>query len=113
MLILGVLWSFTPLCDAQLPGPLTSPVPTPVVTPPAQGQRASQSPEGISSEIVGSSSEDLSSDQPRTRPEPTRLPEVTLFTVLTPARCLILILVGGMVFVIIYGLQMALLRRLR
>jgi hypothetical protein len=40
-------------------------------------------------------------------PAPTPLPPITPLTVLTPSRCLILIIVGMVVFTIIYGLQVA------
>ncbi|PWH20567.1 MAG: hypothetical protein DDG58_02175 [Ardenticatenia bacterium] len=63
--------------------------------------------------MVSASPENLSSARSLIQPEPTPLPEVTLFTVLTPARCLILAFVGGAVFIIVYGLQVALMRRLR
>jgi hypothetical protein len=46
-------------------------------------------------------------------PLPTPLPPITPTSILTPARCLILGLVGLTVFVIAYGLQMSIVRRLR
>jgi hypothetical protein len=46
-------------------------------------------------------------------PPPTPLPAITPLTILTPARCLVLALVGLGVFTIIYGLQLAIMRRLR
>ena len=46
--------------------------------------------------------------QPIQTPPPTPPPPVTLWSVLTPRRCLVLGLVGMVVFVISYGLQIAL-----
>ena len=113
LLALGALWLSTPLCSAQSPWPPATPVLVITATPPAQGQHPPQPGDKLSSGVVGVSPENPSSDPLLIQPEPTPLPEVTLFTVLTPARCLILAFVGGVVFIIVYGLQMALVRRLR
>jgi hypothetical protein len=45
---------------------------------------------------------------PSPQPAPTPLPPITPLTVFTPSRCLILILVGLVVFTVIYGIQVAL-----
>ncbi len=109
----GALWLSTSPCDAQSPWPPVTPVLAITATPPAQGQRPPQPADSLPSGVVGTSPRDSSSSSLFVQPEPTPLPEVTLFTVLTPARCLILAFVGGVVFIIVYGLQMALVRRLR
>ncbi|MGQ9501815.1 MAG: hypothetical protein ACUVSF_03650 [Anaerolineae bacterium] len=113
VLTLGTLWLSTSLCSAQSPWPPPSPVRVVTATPAAQEQHSSQPAGSTSSWVAEISPGNPSSDQPSAQPEPTPLPEVTLFTVLTPARCLILGFVGGVVFIIVYGLQMALVRRLR
>jgi hypothetical protein len=46
-------------------------------------------------------------------PLPTPLPPITPASVLTPSRCLILGLVGLIVFIVTYALQMSIIRRLR
>jgi hypothetical protein len=45
---------------------------------------------------------------PSPPPEPTPLPPITPLSIMTPTRCLILILVGLVVFTVTYGLQVAL-----
>jgi hypothetical protein len=45
---------------------------------------------------------------PSPQPLPTPLPPITPLTIFTPARCLILILVGLVVFTVTYGVQVAL-----
>ncbi len=45
---------------------------------------------------------------PTPQPTPTPLPPITPLSILTPSRCLILIVVGLVVFTVTYGLQMAL-----
>jgi|GEM_PF-2638739 len=113
LLALGAMWLSTPLCSAQSPWPATPPALVTTTTPPAQEQRSSHPADNMSSGIAGTSLGNPPSGSLLVQPEPTPLPEVTLFTVLTPARCLILAFVGGVVFIIVYGLQMALVRRLR
>jgi hypothetical protein len=49
----------------------------------------------------------------RPQPLPTPLPPITPWSILTPARCLILGLLGLGVFAVTYGLQIAVVRRLR
>ena len=49
--------------------------------------------------------------QPQPEPQPTPLPPVTVASILTESRCLILALVGLAVFTVTYGAQLALLRR--
>ena len=46
-------------------------------------------------------------------PLPTPLPAITPLSILTPPRCLVLGLVGLGVFIVTYGLQLAIIRRLR
>jgi len=113
VLALGGMWLSISLCSAQSPGSSTRHGHTLAATPPAQEHRVPHPPEGISSGVVLASPEDPSPGAFLVQPEPTPLPEVTLFTVLTPARCLILAFVGGVVFIVVYGLQVAFLRRLR
>jgi hypothetical protein len=48
------------------------------------------------------------SPTPTPQPTPTQIPPITPMSVLTPSRCLILIVVGLVVFTVTYGLQMAL-----
>lgn len=48
------------------------------------------------------------SASPALQPAPTPLPSITPLTIFTPARCLILIIVGLVVFTITYGIQVAL-----
>jgi hypothetical protein len=45
---------------------------------------------------------------PSPQPLPTPLPPITPLTIFTPARCLILVLVGLVVFTVTYGIQVAL-----
>jgi len=45
---------------------------------------------------------------PTPQPTPTPLPPITPLSIFTPARCLILIIVGLVVFTVTYGLQVAL-----
>jgi hypothetical protein len=45
---------------------------------------------------------------PTPEPTPTPLPPITPLSILTPSRCLILIVVGLVVFTVTYGVQMAL-----
>ena len=45
---------------------------------------------------------------PTPQPTPTQMPPITPMSVLTPSRCLILIVVGLVVFTVTYGIQMAL-----
>jgi hypothetical protein len=45
---------------------------------------------------------------PSPQPLPTSLPPITPLTIFTPARCLILALVGLVVFTVTYGIQVAL-----
>lgn len=113
LLTWGALWLSTALCSAQSPAPFSTPALTITATSPSQGQRPPQSIDSLSSGVVGNSPRNSSSSSLFVQPEPTPLPEFTLFTVLTPARCLILALVGAVVFIIVYGLQVAFLRRLR
>jgi hypothetical protein len=47
-------------------------------------------------------------DLPESQPVPTPLPPLTPLSILTPARCLILIVVGLVIFTVTYGIQMAL-----
>jgi hypothetical protein len=44
---------------------------------------------------------------PTPQPTPTQIPPITPMSVLTPSRCLILIVVGLVVFTVTYGIQMA------
>ena len=45
---------------------------------------------------------------PTPQPTPTPLPPITPLSILTPSRCLILIVVGLVIFTVTYGIQMAL-----
>jgi hypothetical protein len=90
----------TPTLDAAAPTPLAQATPavaqvtsqprpvvvTPTSTAVAQSPAASVTPE----------------------PTPTLLPPISPMSILTPARCLILIIVGLVVFTVTYGVQMAL-----
>lgn len=78
----------------------TTPLVTPTAPPAATGQ-----PQSSQSEPV------VRPAQPS--PLPTPLPPITPASILTTARCLILGLVGLTVFVVAYGLQMSIIRRLR
>jgi hypothetical protein len=44
---------------------------------------------------------------PTPQPTPTQISPITPMSVLTPSRCLILIVVGLVVFTVTYGIQMA------
>lgn len=50
----------------------------------------------------------IPSARPSPQPTPTPLPPITPLTILTPARCLILIVVGLVVFTVTYGIQIGL-----
>jgi hypothetical protein len=95
--------TFTPLP----PLPTTSAIPAETLTPTSQ-----PSPQAASV-VFTPTSTPLKIAQaplvsPSPQPLPTPLPPITPLTIFTPARCLILILVGLVVFTVTYGVQVAL-----
>jgi hypothetical protein len=116
----------TPAATVGTPTPAQSPTPvgaptraageeTPAVTPAAQARAQSPTQEGAEPSRAG-----VPTPRPETAPRvvrpsplPTPLPAITPLTILSPARCLILGLAGLGVFIVSYGLQLAVIRRLR
>jgi hypothetical protein len=90
------------LTPTLLPSP--SAPQTPTLTPQPPSQAATPIPTPTRSVTVAQNPSLLPSPQPA----PTPLPPITPLTVFTPSRCLILILVGLVVFTVIYGIQVAL-----
>jgi hypothetical protein len=117
--------------------PLASPTPTPQEQPEVEVTQATPSPTAGPSTAVPGTGEpptstlevspepDLNaatvtpepralaqnaspSPSPSPGPSPTPLPPVTPLSILTPARCLILVIVGLVVFTVTYGIQIAL-----
>jgi hypothetical protein len=90
--------------------PVTTPPAAPTATLPPSTTIAPSTPEAAE-EAARQSEPVVPMAQPV--PLPTPLPAVTPITILTPARCLVLGLVGLAVFIVTYGLQMSVIRRLR
>ncbi len=95
---------------AATPAPtLTSPPSVPGAQPTATTSQAS--PQAIKASVTPSSAAQplarASTVTPTPEPTPTPLPPITPLTILTPARCLILVIVGLVVFTVTYGLQVA------
>ncbi len=87
--------------------------PTATGMPAAHGQNAAQATKTTLPGLIDTLPATIAPRSPYQQPETTDPPQVSLFTILTPARCLILGLVGGVVFILVYGIQIAILRRLR
>jgi hypothetical protein len=94
-----------PVEISTLPVPPVTPVPSRTATlapaPTATATPAAMAEAGNVATVI------------RPQPLPTPLPPITPLSILTPARCLILGLVGLGVFAVAYGLQMTVVRRLR
>ena len=94
--------------EAQaMPTPTLTPVP-----PTPTGQPADTPSPGLSATSTATPTplavaQNLT-PSPTPEPTPTPLPPITPLTILTPARCLILIVVGLVIFTITYGIQVAL-----
>jgi hypothetical protein len=94
--------------EAQaMPTPTLTPVP-----PTPTGQPADTPSPGLSATSTATPTplavaQNLT-PSPTPVPTPTPLPPITQLTILTPARCLILIVVGLVIFTITYGIQVAL-----
>jgi hypothetical protein len=99
----------TPAAQAT-PTPMPTPLsPTPTAQPTATAlpspQATEVSPTSMPTPQTVAQSSRLA---PTPQPIPTPLPPITPLSVFTPARCLILIIVGLVVFTVTYGLQVAL-----
>jgi hypothetical protein len=109
-----------PAPEAATPTPTPMPTSTPV-SPTATAQPSPTAPEPTTQATVVFMTPTPTSARvaqglaptPTPRPTSTPLPPVTPMSVMTPSRCLILIVVGLVVFTVTYGLQMALWSRRR
>jgi hypothetical protein len=89
--------TYTPIPPTSTTQPSSTPVTAPtgtILTP-----TSTRTPQAIAQKPPARS---------ESQPVPTPLPPITPLSILTPARCLILIVVGLVIFTVTYGVQMAL-----